>query len=213
MKVCLIVLFAAIIGVLEVSGHGMVMNPVNRGSIWRLYGTGAADPDYNDNGNFCGGFYVQHSINGGKCGLCGNDFRDPMPRAHENGGKYGKGFVVANYPRGATIPVSVQITANHLGYFYLNLCNLDTYGRESEACFAAYSLKTSSGSTKYYLNSAAVGYYNFTVTLPAGVSCKRCVLQWTYTTGNNWGYCDDGSGKLGCGDQENFRTCSDISIS
>ncbi|XP_055688057.1 uncharacterized protein LOC129792735 [Lutzomyia longipalpis] len=209
MKVCVVAVFA-IIGILEVSGHGMLMNPVNRGSRWRV--DSSATPDYNDNGNFCGGFYVQHSLNGGHCGLCGDDYRNPTPREHEHGGKYGQGVIVASYQRGATIPVSVQITANHLGYFYFNLCNLDTYGRESEACFAQYSLKTSSASNKYYLNSAAVGFYNFTITLPAGVSCKHCVLQWTYNVGNNWGYCDDGSGALGCGPQENFRTCSDISI-
>uniref|UniRef100_A0A1B0GM23 Uncharacterized protein n=1 Tax=Phlebotomus papatasi TaxID=29031 RepID=A0A1B0GM23_PHLPP len=212
MKVCTLVVVFAIVGIIEVTGHGMLLNPVNRGSRWRYDHTAIAD--YNDNGNFCGGFYVQHSVNGGKCGLCGDDYRAPTPREHEDGGKYGQGVVVANYQRGATIPVSVLITANHLGYFYFNLCNLDTNnGRESDACFAQYSLKTSSGTPQYYLNSAAVGYYNFTVTLPANVACKRCVLQWTYHVGNNWGYCDDGTGKLGCGPQENFRTCSDISIS
>lgn len=31
--------------------------------------------------------------------------------------------------------------------------------------------------------------------------------------GNNWGQCPDGSGALGCGPQESFRGCSDITIS
>lgn len=30
--------------------------------------------------------------------------------------------------------------------------------------------------------------------------------------GNNWGWCDDGTGALGCGPQETFRSCSDITI-
>lgn len=36
---------------------------------------------------------------------------------------------------------------------------------------------------------------------------------WTmYILGNTWGWCEDGSGGLGCGPQEEFRSCSDISI-
>lgn len=37
-------------------------------------------------------------------------------------------------------------------------------------------------------------------------------LQWTYTTGNRWGQCSDGTQGLGCGPQEMFRACSDVSI-
>jgi hypothetical protein len=38
------------------------------------------------------------------------------------------------------------------------------------------------------------------------------VLQWKYVAGNNWGICADGNGAVGCGDQEEFRACSDIAI-
>jgi len=31
-------------------------------------------------------------------------------------------------------------------------------------------------------------------------------------SGNNWGFCEDGTGALGCGPQETFRACSDISL-
>lgn len=30
--------------------------------------------------------------------------------------------------------------------------------------------------------------------------------------GNNWGICKDGNGAVGCGEQEEFRACSDIAI-
>ena len=33
------------------------------------------------------------------------------------------------------------------------------------------------------------------------LSCEQCILQWTYTAGNNWGMCDNGTGDLGCGPQ------------
>lgn len=40
----------------EVLGHGMLLEPVNRGSMWRDgYPTRI---NYNDNENFCGGFSV-----------------------------------------------------------------------------------------------------------------------------------------------------------
>lgn len=39
------------------SGHGMVMDPVARASRWRVDTT--AKINYNDNGNFCGGYYVR----------------------------------------------------------------------------------------------------------------------------------------------------------
>lgn len=31
-------------------------------------------------------------------------------------------------------------------------------------------------------------------------------------SGNSWGECGNGTGANGCGNQEHFRTCSDISI-
>lgn len=40
----------------EVLGHGMVLEPVNRGSMWRKgYPTRI---NYDDNGNYCGGYMV-----------------------------------------------------------------------------------------------------------------------------------------------------------
>lgn len=42
--------------------------------------------------------------------------------------------------------------------------------------------------------------------------CNQCVLQWRYVAGNNWGMCDDGNGAVGCGPQEEFRSCSDIAL-
>lgn len=46
----------------------------------------------------------------------------------------------------------------------------------------------------------------------SGVECGNCVIQWRYIAGNNWGMCSDGTGAVGCGPQEEFRACSDISI-
>lgn len=38
------------------------------------------------------------------------------------------------------------------------------------------------------------------------------MLQWIYIAGNNWGICAHGEGAVGCGEQEEFRACSDVAI-
>lgn len=97
---------------------------------------------------------------------------------------------------------------------------------------------TSSGSDRHTIESH-LGNHDVTFRLPAGVTCKHCVLQWTYVAGkdhststiepinyfslltyfnyfhfsaNIWGTCPDGTTALGCGPQENYRSCSDITI-
>lgn len=126
---------------------------------------------------------VQWQINGGKCGLCGDDYRLPKPRPHENGGSYGLGVNVALYKIAARIPVSVYLTANHKGHFVFDLCDLEKSKTESDACFAANKLKLADGSAKYEVRETRPGWYNATLQLPKEVVCSQCVLRWTYITG------------------------------
>ena len=45
----------------------------------------------------------------------------------------------------------------------------------------------------------------YSAQLPRGLSCSRCVLQWRYHAGNNWGRdIETGQPCLGCGAQEEF---------
>lgn len=39
-----------------------------------------------------------------------------------------------------------------------------------------------------------------------------CKPSLQFIIGNSWGVCANGSQGMGCGAQEHFRTCSDISI-
>merc|ERR1711972_16049 len=66
--------------------------------------------------------------------------------------------------------------------------------------------------TQRFITSWDRGYWNSTVILPADMTCSQCILQWTYTAGNDWGTCENGTSSLGCGPQETFRACSDIAI-
>lgn len=194
-----------------ISGHGYLWDPINRASRWRT--DRLAPVNYNDNGLWCGGYGVQwNSENAGKCGLCGDNYSDPTPRSNELGGTFGQGVITKSYKAGSVIEVTARITANHKGYLYFKICNVDVEP-ESEACFERYQLKTSTGADTYTLPSSSAQDFPVSLRLPAGLTCKHCVLQWTYVAGNNWGYCTDGSGgRLGCGPQEHFRTCSDIEI-
>lgn len=192
-----------------ISGHGMLMDPVNRGSRWRV--DGSTPRNYNDNEQFCGGFDVQWGKNGGKCGFCGDPFDQAVPRNSELGGYYGKGVIMKTYKQGQRTAVIAKITANHRGYFYFKICNLDNE-KESEACFDRWTVLTSNQSAIYYLPSTNAQDFNVELDLPKSLYCNHCVLQWVYVAGNNWGFCPNGSGSLGCGPQEHFMTCSDITI-
>jgi hypothetical protein len=209
MKLFIILSLLVIQLAIEISSHGMVMNPVGRGSRWRV--DSSAPKNYDDNGSNCGGFSNQWTTHSGKCGICGDPYQDATPRKHELGGKYGgSGVIVASYAKASTIEVVAKITANHLGKFTFDLCNLDVES-ESEACFAKNKLKFADEKDEFKIGRLT-GDYRLNLKLPQGLTCNHCVLRWQYTAGNNWGFCNSTYGALGCGAQENFRTCSDIKI-
>lgn len=147
----------------------------------------------------------------GKCGLCGDSFAATTPRKHELGGKYGQGVIVKTYENVDKIDVGALITANHLGHFSFEICNLDKFGTESEECFAEHKLNFVGGDQKFPIGTRT-GLINVSTLIPKDLKCQHCVLRWIYKAGNNWGVCDDGSGALGCGMQETFVNCADIQI-
>ncbi|KAH8336274.1 hypothetical protein KR074_004404 [Drosophila pseudoananassae] len=210
MKYLLSVTLLLSIGLQQIDAHGMMLSPPSRSSRWRY--DGSAPQNWNDNELFCGGLYTQ-SNNGGRCGLCGDNYSDGQPRANEIGGNIGgAGVITRSYAAGNAITVGVKITTNHLGHFEFHLCNLDNYGSESEECFDANRLRFPDGSDKLEIGTQS-GEFDVTVILPDSVTCTHCVLRWTYVGANNWGMCDNSYGALGCGPQETFKNCADVSIS
>jgi len=193
----------------SVVGHGRLWTPVARGSAWRK---GFSTPaDYTDNEEFCGGFAVQWETNNGDCGVCGD--RADGPFENQTPGRYATGTIVANYQKGQTIDVQVQVTANHKGWFEFKLCeNNDVANDKDQACFDKHLLEFEDGSKRVNVSSG-LGMKSYRVKLPADVTCDQCILQWHYNTGNSWGV-DPGAtqGCLGCGKQETFMGCSDIRI-
>ena len=190
----------------EVACHARLIDPPARTSAWRFgFGT---PTNYNDHETNCGGFSRQWNKNGGKCGECGDAWDLARPRPGEGGGQYGRGVTVRSYTRGQIIEVRVDVTANHRGHFQFGLC---PENRDSEACFLMNPVSFEDGSGKFFIKQGT-GTHRVRLRLPAEVTCDKCVLQWRYVAGNNWGTCPDGSGKVGCGPQEEFRACADIRI-
>lgn len=199
--------------VVEVEPHARLMEPPSRASMWRLGFDNP--PDFNDHQGFCGGFKHQYGRMGGQCGICG-DPADAWPRQHEApGGRFANGLITRQYKPGQDIVVKVDVTANHKGFFTFKLCsNNDTAQDPRQECFDKTVLRVvPSGEDRYYLTTFNTGVFTLKLRLPQHIWCDQCILQWTYTAGNNWGSCEKerGSG-LGCGPQENFRACADISI-
>ena len=192
-------------------GHGRLVEPPSRASMWR---SGfPTPPDHNDNQGWCGGFHTQWEVNGGRCGVCG-DAWDAEVKEHEApGGKYATGTIVREYTTGQTIDISIDITANHMGSFTFKLCRAPSAEQDpSQDCLDEHVLTTSSGEEEWQLPNSSTGVFDLQVELPEGYTCEQCLLQWTYRAANNWGICQDGTGAVGCGRQEHFRACADVRI-
>ncbi len=138
------------------------------------------------------------------------------PRDHEDGGKYATGIIGRIYQSGELINVTIDITANHFGYFEFRLCPLRR--RLTQRCLDRYLLNIRLNDfnfhTRYYLPHGNKSYFYIPVQLPQEIhSCKHCVLQWKYHAGNTWGKDHHGKICLGCTDQqEEFYNCADIQI-
>merc|ERR1712062_572958 len=210
--------------------HGRIMEPPGRSSLHRFPNDPAiapfwADitPNYNDNELFWGGFWNQVS-NDNRCGVCGDDYNEARPLSNELGGKYGSSSIIPRtYSSGQLIPIKIQITAHHRGYFQFKICKIESgQATEDEKCFNSNKsiLLFKNGENKFSIDNykpegstgSGTGYwYDMEVRLPEDLECNHCVLQWRYHTGNNRGSDENGEG-LGHGYQEEFYGCSDIEI-
>ena len=174
----------------SVDGHGRLMEPPSRNSMWRV---GFSNPpNYGDNELNCGGFAFQWMSNGGKCGVCG----DPYGRKQEHvyPGKFANNIITRTYNKGQSIQVKVQITANHKGYFTFKIGDIGNPPITEKKL--DHILKIGgTDSTRYHLpKGSGAGYFVVSLHLPQTLTCKHCVLQWTYTAGNSWGTDATGNG-------------------
>ncbi|GFT12167.1 chitin-binding type-4 domain-containing protein [Nephila pilipes] len=125
---------------------------------------------------------VHSIINRGECGVCGDPYHLKQPRANEAGGKYGLGIIARNYTMGQIIKVTIDLTANHLGYFKFRICpNNDTKKIVDQDCLNKYPLQLADRSgTKFHVESWHLGWIDIYLQLPTKLTCSQCVLQWEY---------------------------------
>ena len=163
--------------------------------MWRL---GFSNPsDFNDNQGYCGGFLVSNSkvhffnmfnnLNlqhqygkvGGKCGICGDPW-DAKPRQHESpGGAFANGLITRSYRPGQTIPIEIDVTANHFGFFTFRLCpNNNTSEDPTQSCFDKLPLPVMPGNEDHFvLPTQETGTFSLNIRLPIDLWCKQCILQ------------------------------------
>ncbi|KAL3866013.1 hypothetical protein ACJMK2_043354 [Sinanodonta woodiana] len=190
--------------------HGRMIEPPMRSSIWR-FGFNS-EPNYTDNELNCGGFVVQYEKNNGKCGVCGDPYQGP--RDNEAGGKYARGIIVRHYTTGQIIEVTVELTANHQGYFEFRICPHDDLTHPlTQECLNKTLLTIIGHGTRYYIqNDIRQQFVHLLVQLPPDMTCTQCVLQWKYVAGNNKGSGAGYEDCYGCGPQEHFINCADVAI-
>lgn len=121
---------------------------------------------------------------------------------------------VKNYFPRSTIDVLIQLDTDHGGYFTFDLCRRNSFDEiETDECFER--LKFADGSDRYNLRLNKPDHGSLkgmSLVLPQDLTdCRACILRWDYHAGNNWGVCDKAAG-MGCGPQELYRNCADISV-
>lgn len=158
---------------------------------------------------------VQYTTNNGKCGICGDSYNGERKNELPDG-KYAKGLkITRTYQEASIFEAKVQLTANHRGYFTFKICPATTMDKEvTQECLDNHVLRVqnSSDDFKYIVPNGKSEVFSAFLQLPKGLHCERCVIQWTYTAGNNWGQCEDGRSRVGCGPQETFRACADVKL-
>lgn len=180
----------SIVLAIPVDGHGRLVEPPSRNAMWRA---GFKNPpNYNDNQLNCGGFSFQWISNGGKCGVCGDPFG--KEQQHVYPGKYANNIITRTYRKGQSIEIKVEITANHKGYFKFEIGDIGTPPITEPKLNNVLRI-SGTGNTKYYLpKGSGAGIFIASLQLPQTLTCKHCVLRWTYIAGNSWGTDANGSG-------------------
>lgn len=117
-----ILLIAAVCAIAGVNGHGRLMKPPSRSSVWRIpeFQNQNPPPNYTDNELFCGGLH-QENDPGTNCGVCGDPQSQGRPRDNENGGKYAKGIITGKYSAGQVLSKLITKIQNLKKFAYLNL--------------------------------------------------------------------------------------------
>lgn len=230
---------AFVVGVLAVApgvcGHGFISSPASRvtdaTSGYTPHGISAGGPGV----VYAGGRQFPNGVHG----ACGDASGQNVYGGGGSHFRINKGFRMTYYKAGSRVPVRITVTANHGGYWFFGLCPVPgtMAGASStsensvvtEACFRRNVLRLASpggapAGNSFFMDGGAKTPFTWAVDvmLPAGVTCKRCVLRWWWVTANS---CTPpglpakfvvSKGMSTCGkggsNPEEFWNCADIGI-
>merc|ERR1712142_1400240 len=103
----------------------------------------------------------------GKCGMCGDPVQGPL--LHESGGKFANGIITKTYTKGQKIDVTLDLTANHGGWFEFQICGpmKDKLTKITDACLKNLNIlgvegkDLSAPKTRYTMPEKRKGKWNF----------------------------------------------------
>ncbi|OXA36957.1 hypothetical protein Fcan01_28290 [Folsomia candida] len=182
----------ALLGVAsQVRGHGYMMEPIARTSIQLRPEFGTEMPYWWDNQGV----------------WCGNVNQDMQVSTWGGVGMFSEKRRLTRI-----IEVTTHFGAPHFGSFEIEIC---PYEQETDICF--YKIPIVGGTETVRIDNRICvphdqGGTEVTaqVQLPAGVTCRRCTLRWTYRTSYpgpaDWDNC------LNRDPVQVFRNCADIAI-
>jgi hypothetical protein len=136
------------------------------------------------------------------------------------------GVIGKTYEQGSLINVTIELTANKMGWFEFRLCaNNEPNKKIEQDCLSLLELADPNENTtpngkpkenekyRYYVSKKDMKMFVIKLKLPLNVNCKNCVLQWKYHAGNNYGTSATGESCLGCAiEQEELYNCADVEI-
>jgi len=218
---CLTLLVACLNVSTPVEARGRMMDPPQRGSMFRA-GFTNVPANWNDMSENVCGMIKQQWDEEHNCGVCGDPLDAEVKQHEPPSGKFATGTIGKVYESGQEVEVTIDITANHKGFFEFRLCaNDEPMAVVNQTCFDEHMLPVLNGNEsglpiptdsdlifdaskngfKYFLPPQIVKKYKPVVQLPEGVKCNACIFQWRYRAGN-------ASGKK----QEEIFNCADVQI-
>lgn len=155
--------------------HLALMDPPARNVLWRSGWRHL--PEHPDDD-----YLICSEEAGRPCPPCGDTPDAPAPLPHQAGGKWALGILARNYSEGETVTMAVSVTNSHGGPLEFKLCPHDDVNTPvTQACLDRYPLTVVSpaGGAAVTADYQSTQEISVRVRLPAGVTCRQCVVQMT----------------------------------
>ena len=206
MKLLLILLVLTAVAV-AVNGHGRMMFPISRSSIWRQVPNNPLYPRYEEDAVWCELTLNRKAIENDRnatCGIAGTIYNGKIRGSstmyfekklrdvysYEFGSERYVGTIVETFKKGAVINPKILNIVMHGGWVEFRVCPAPVNGDPTMECFELEQNKLkfiADGKTRAQLRSVEPvnSTYTYSVKLPDNLTCEHCVLQWYWIGSGN----------------------------